>query len=153
MDEGLPPPCGAISSLLLLGNLAALDWDPGHRPGCNQDGRADEEILVASGWKELPHGGIVWIGRWRSGARPAPASPRRWPFGLAREAIAYVAFAGWDAAGSKWFGYTTYWANRTMSREEGLSAAPDGTGRELTGLAAFLRAGVPGTSKGGPISR
>ena len=74
-------------------------------------------------------------------------------FGVAREAIAYVAFAGWDAAGAKWFGHTTYWANRTMSREEGLGAAPDGTGRELTGLAAFLRAGVPETSKGGPTSR
>lgn len=67
-------------------------------------------------------------------------------FGLAREEIAFVAFAGWDAAGARWFGYPTYWANRTMSAEEGLGAAPDGTGRDLTGLAAFLRARGPGTS-------
>jgi 2-haloacid dehalogenase len=73
--------------------------------------------------------------------------------GVEREEIAYVAFAGWDAAGSKWFGYPTYWANRTMSPEEGLGAAPDATGRDLTGLAAFLRASVPGISKREPVAR
>ena len=74
-------------------------------------------------------------------------------FGMPREEIAYVAFAGWDAAGSTWFGYPTYWANRTMAPEEGLSATPDRTGRDLAGLADFLRTGVPGISKREPISR
>jgi 2-haloacid dehalogenase len=72
---------------------------------------------------------------------------------LDRSEIAYVAFAGWDAAGAKWFGYTTYWANRTMSPEECLGAAPDGAGRDLTGLAAFLGARVAGPSKGEPVAR
>lgn len=67
-------------------------------------------------------------------------------FGMERAEIAYVAFAGWDAAGARWFGYPTYWANRTMAAAEGLGAAPDGTGQDLTGLAAFLRARAPATS-------
>ena len=32
--------------------------------------------------------------------------------GVRKEAILFVAFAGWDVAGSMWFGYPTYWNNR-----------------------------------------
>jgi len=33
-------------------------------------------------------------------------------FRLRHEAIAFVASAGWDAAGARTFGYQTFWANR-----------------------------------------
>ncbi|HEY4230774.1 MAG TPA: haloacid dehalogenase type II [Thermoanaerobaculia bacterium] len=66
-------------------------------------------------------------------------------FGLAREEILFAAFAGWDAAGAKWFGYPTFWVNRAGSPEEQLGAAPDGVGRDLNDLTAFL--GVGGASR------
>ncbi|MFO0958109.1 MAG: haloacid dehalogenase type II [Isosphaeraceae bacterium] len=61
-------------------------------------------------------------------------------FGLARDEIAFVAFAGWDVAGSKWFGYRTYWANRLGSPPEELGVRADGEGRDLGGLLDFILA-------------
>lgn len=60
-------------------------------------------------------------------------------FRLPREAIGFVAFAGWDAAGAKSFGYTTYWVNRLNLPGEELGFKADGTGLNLSGLLAFLR--------------
>jgi 2-haloacid dehalogenase len=59
--------------------------------------------------------------------------------GLKREEILFAPFAGWDAAGAKWFGYPTFWVNRANSPVEELGVAPDGTGRDLTELLAFVR--------------
>ena len=63
-------------------------------------------------------------------------------FGLAKEEILFAAFAGWDAAGAKWFGYPTFWVNRAGSPEEQLGVAPDGVGRDLNDLVVFLGAGA-----------
>jgi 2-haloacid dehalogenase len=41
-------------------------------------------------------------------------------FGLPKERIAFVASAGWDAAGAAWFGYPTIWVNRLGSAPEQL---------------------------------
>jgi 2-haloacid dehalogenase len=57
---------------------------------------------------------------------------------LSREEILFVAFAGWDAAGAKWFGYPTFWVNRSGSDREELGNAPDGAGRNLQSLVDFL---------------
>lgn len=57
---------------------------------------------------------------------------------LAREEILFVAFAGWDAAGAKWFGYPTFWVNRAGGALEELGTAPDGSGRDLQALLDFL---------------
>lgn len=59
-------------------------------------------------------------------------------FGLARTEIAFVAFAGWDVAGAKWFGYPTYWANRSAAPTDQLGVAADAEARDLSGLAAFV---------------
>lgn len=59
-------------------------------------------------------------------------------FGLTKEEIVFVAFAGWDAAGAKWFGYPTFWANRLRLPMEGLGAMPDGIGESLNDLSGFL---------------
>jgi 2-haloacid dehalogenase len=57
---------------------------------------------------------------------------------LPKEEILFVAFAGWDAAGAKWFGYPTYWVNRLNLPPEELAVLPDGTGSNLDGLAGFV---------------
>jgi 2-haloacid dehalogenase len=59
-------------------------------------------------------------------------------FKLPRESIVFCAFAGWDAAGAKWFGYPTVWINRADAPAEELSATPDATGRSLTALTDFV---------------
>ena len=61
-------------------------------------------------------------------------------FGLRKEEIAFAAFAGWDAAGAKWFGYPTFWLNRAQAVQEELGAVPDGEGKDLNDLAAFVQA-------------
>jgi 2-haloacid dehalogenase len=57
---------------------------------------------------------------------------------LRKEEILFVAFAGWDAAGAKWFGYPTFWLNRLGSVEEHLDAKPDATGASLNDLLTFI---------------
>jgi 2-haloacid dehalogenase len=59
-------------------------------------------------------------------------------FGLKKEQIAFTAFAGWDAAGAKWFGYPTFWVNRTRAPAEELGITPDGTGPGLGDLVKFV---------------
>jgi 2-haloacid dehalogenase len=57
---------------------------------------------------------------------------------LSREEILFVAFAGWDAAGAKWFGYPTFWVNRADSAVEELGVTADSSGRDLPALIRFL---------------
>jgi 2-haloacid dehalogenase len=58
--------------------------------------------------------------------------------GLRKEEIVFAAFAGWDAVGAKWFGYPTFWVNRNNFAAEELGAVPDGAGKDLNALAAFV---------------
>lgn len=62
-------------------------------------------------------------------------------FGLARDAILFAPFAGWDAAGAKSFGFTTYWVNRSNAIAEELGNAADAQGRDLSALRSFVSAG------------
>lgn len=57
---------------------------------------------------------------------------------LRRDEIAFAAFAGWDAAGAKWFGYPTVWVNRMNAPLEELHAQPDATVPDLRGVIDFL---------------
>ena len=59
-------------------------------------------------------------------------------FKLAKEEIAFAAFAGWDAAGAKWFGYPTFWVNRMNTPVEQLGVTPDGTGAGMAELVKFV---------------
>jgi 2-haloacid dehalogenase len=61
-------------------------------------------------------------------------------FGLKKEEIVFAAYAGWDAAGAKWFGYPTFWVNRAGAPVEELETAPDGSGTSLADLATFVTA-------------
>lgn len=46
-------------------------------------------------------------------------------FGYRRQEILFAAFAPWDAAGAKWFGYKTAWINRSGAPPEELNVVPD----------------------------
>jgi 2-haloacid dehalogenase len=59
-------------------------------------------------------------------------------FKLAKEEIAFAAFAGWDVVGAKWFGYPTFWINRAKMPLEELDAMPDGVGTEMADLVRFV---------------
>jgi len=59
--------------------------------------------------------------------------------GLRKEEILFVAFAGWDVAGAKWFGYPTFWNNRQSAAAEQLGGAPDASGATLDELVSFVR--------------
>lgn len=61
-------------------------------------------------------------------------------FKLRREEIVFAAFAGWDAAGAKWFGYPTFWANRLHAPGEEFNVRPDAIGGDLTDLVRFVNA-------------
>jgi 2-haloacid dehalogenase len=60
-------------------------------------------------------------------------------FEYQREEIIFAAFAGWDAAGAKWFGYPTFWVNRLNLPAEELGVAPEAMGRDLTALVSFIK--------------
>ncbi len=60
-------------------------------------------------------------------------------FALPREKIAFVASAGWDAAGAKWFGYPTVWVNRAGLPIEELSVNPDAICKDLDGVVSFVK--------------
>jgi len=60
---------------------------------------------------------------------------------LPREGILFAAFAGWDAAGARWFGYPTIWVNRLDLPAEELGISPDATGRDLTDVVRFVTSG------------
>jgi len=47
---------------------------------------------------------------------------------------------GWDAAGAKSFGYTTFWVNRLKLPAERLGVVPDAAGQDLSDLVAFVKA-------------
>ena len=66
-------------------------------------------------------------------------------FGLKRDQILFAAFAGWDAAGAKSFGYPSFWVNRQNEPGEELGVRPDAQGENLNDLVAYLTArGNPG---------
>jgi 2-haloacid dehalogenase len=62
-------------------------------------------------------------------------------FGLPREAIAFAAFGGWDAAGASWFGFPTFWVNHLGVPHEELTEAPLASGADLDALEAWVLGG------------
>ncbi len=59
-------------------------------------------------------------------------------FGLRREEILFAAFAGWDAAGAKAFGYPTFWVNRQNQPAEELGVTADNAGTTLDDLIRYI---------------
>ena len=57
---------------------------------------------------------------------------------LRRDEIVFGAFAGWDAAGAKAFGFPTFWVNRMGLPAEEVGSAPDAIGANLDDLVTFV---------------
>jgi len=77
-------------------------------------------------------------------AKTYKPDPRAYQLGvdvlkLKREEIAFAAFAGWDVAGAKWFGYPTFWVNRAGFANEELGVKPDAMGKNLIQLLEFVK--------------
>jgi len=62
-------------------------------------------------------------------------------FGVPKERVAFVAHGGWDAAGASWFGFRTYWINRTGIPLDGLGATPIATLASLAPLQSLVSRG------------
>jgi len=60
--------------------------------------------------------------------------------GLRRDEIVFAAFAGWDAAGARTFGYPTFWVNRQNQPPEELGVSADATGKTLQDLVRYITA-------------
>lgn len=72
--------------------------------------------------------------------KTAPAVYELGPLTLKHPAheLALVSSNGWDAIGAKWYGYFTYWVNRSGAPLDRLGARPDGQGKTLDDAADFL---------------
>jgi len=60
-------------------------------------------------------------------------------FGCRPREILFVSSNCWDAIGARWFGYTSFWINRTGAPPEELDAEPDYTGSLLSDVLAAAR--------------
>lgn len=60
-------------------------------------------------------------------------------FKLKREEILFIPSSGWDTAGAKSFGYTTYWVNRMNLPAERLGVTADAVGKTLTDMVEFVK--------------
>jgi 2-haloacid dehalogenase len=61
-------------------------------------------------------------------------------FGCPAGQILFVSSNGWDVAGAAWFGYTTFWINRSGQPQEQLDVGPMATGPTLDDVAAWVKA-------------
>jgi 2-haloacid dehalogenase len=62
---------------------------------------------------------------------------------LAPRQVLFVSSNGWDAVGATWFGYTTFWLNRSGAPPEELGTAPSHEGRNLRDLMALVDGVAP----------
>ncbi len=60
-------------------------------------------------------------------------------FKLPKREILFVSSNCWDACAATWFGYTTYWINRSRQPLEELGITPTAQGSRLTDVVAFVK--------------
>lgn len=77
-------------------------------------------------------------------ARTYKPDPRAYQLGpdalnLSKEEIVFAAFAGWDAAGAKWFGYPTFWLNRLNFPTEEMNVFADAGGSNMDDLVQYVK--------------
>ena len=59
-------------------------------------------------------------------------------FNCPAERILFVSSNGWDAAGASWYGFQTFWINRSGQPLEQLDVTPTVQGRQLTDVVDFV---------------
>jgi 2-haloacid dehalogenase len=64
-------------------------------------------------------------------------------FGCKAAEILFVSSNCWDACGATWFGYTTFWINRSGQPLEELDVRPSVEGRLLTDVTDYVRRQLP----------
>lgn len=76
--------------------------------------------------------------------KTAPEAYRLGPdaFKLPTREILFVSSNCWDALGATWFGYTTFWINRSSQPLEELGVTPTAQGRLLTDVVAYVKDSV-----------
>jgi 2-haloacid dehalogenase len=60
-------------------------------------------------------------------------------FGYPASQILFVSSNGWDAAGATWFGYTTFWINRSGQPLEQLDVTPSAIGKTLDDVVSWVK--------------
>ncbi len=60
-------------------------------------------------------------------------------FGVPAKDLLFVSSNGWDACGAAWFGFTSFWINRSGQPPEELGVTPDGVGRDMSEVVQFVR--------------
>jgi 2-haloacid dehalogenase len=72
--------------------------------------------------------------------KTAPAVYELGPLTLGHppQELLLVSGNGWDAIGAKWYGYRSYWVNRSAAPAERLGAMPDGVGASLEDAVDFI---------------
>ena len=72
--------------------------------------------------------------------KPAPEAYALGPhaFGCDASDILFVSSNGWDVAGATWFGYRTFWVDRTGLPLDALGVDPAASGRTLDDLVDFV---------------
>lgn len=73
--------------------------------------------------------------------KTAPEAYRLGPdaFKLPTREILFVSSNCWDALGATWFGYTTFWINRSGQPLEELGVQPTAQGRLLTDVVSYVK--------------
>jgi 2-haloacid dehalogenase len=61
--------------------------------------------------------------------------------GIAARDSLFVSSNGWDVCGAAWFGFQTFWVNRTGAPLEELGVSPQASGRSLNELLAYVGRG------------
>jgi 2-haloacid dehalogenase len=67
-------------------------------------------------------------------------------FGCSARYLLFVSSNGWDIAGASWFGYPTFWINRSGAPRERVGTGPAQTGSTMTELVRQLTA-TPATQR------
>ncbi|MGA2548824.1 MAG: haloacid dehalogenase type II [Burkholderiaceae bacterium] len=60
--------------------------------------------------------------------------------GLPCEEMLFVSSNGWDACGARWFGYPSFWINRTSQPAEELGIIPNASGSNMDEVVRFITA-------------
>lgn len=68
-------------------------------------------------------------------------------FKLPTREILFVSANCWDAIGAAWFGYTTFWINRSGQPFEELGMQPDAQGRLLTDVVSYVKHSLKHSTK------
>lgn len=59
-------------------------------------------------------------------------------FGMPAKEMLFVSSNAWDVCGAAWFGFQTFWVNRSDVPMEELGVTPNGSGRSLNDLLSFV---------------